>query len=98
MNRNVTDWLSRNWVALTALIISFLSATFGGINAYLNWRDKRRKVKVRLRRGQFLFGQFGKPRSDEVLAVDVKNKGCAVEIVDVVYQIDDKRYQEKRPD
>ena len=86
MNPSLFDWLQRNWIALVALAISVSSLALSAFNTNLNWREKRRRLRVRLSWAS-MRDSPSKRVGDPHLEVSVKNKGCALQITSVVYAV-----------
>jgi hypothetical protein len=86
LNPDLLEWLQGNWIALVALVVSLASLSLGAFNTHLNWREKRRLFKVRLS-WTHMHDSAGNRLSDDFLEVRVKNKGCAVQITSVAYQV-----------
>jgi hypothetical protein len=69
----IQAWLVEHWLPLLALIVASYAAVMATINAYFNWRNNRRKLRITLRFGYTMFCVSGKPLSREMIVVDVKN-------------------------
>jgi hypothetical protein len=80
------NWLYNNWLALTALVVSLTAAAISGFNTYLNWRLRRRKLKLIVSLGESEGFFLGMPKSKSRITVKVTNKGAPTTLTDLTFR------------